>query len=400
MTIRKLEAREILDSRGIPTVEVSLYTERGKFVSAVPSGGSTGSYEAKELRDGGSRYMGKGVNNAVKNVNEIIFPKIKGREVDPKEIDETLSAIDGTEDKSSLGANAILGVSMSVYRAAAKKVEQPLYEYISSFSSSTKSIPRPCFNVINGGVHAGGNLSFQEFMIVPQEDLFSENLRIATESYHELKSSLKDRYGEGSINVGDEGGFVPEITSSKEALACLDQLKNNLKIFIDAAASEFFDGKDYKVDGTKKNLEEIVDLYKEITEEFNVVGLEDPLNENDFQGWAKLRKKLSNVLIIGDDLLVTNLSRIEKALEEDSCNAVILKINQIGSVTEAIAAAMKAKSFGWKTIVSHRSGETSDSFIADFAVGIGADYIKAGAPARGERVAKYNRLLEIEKELI
>ncbi len=397
MIINFLKAREILDSRGVPTVEVSLDTEKGSFVSAVPSGSSVGSHEAKELRDGGDRYMGKGVTKAVKNINETIAPAIKGEEVDPEKIDDILLKLDGTKDKSRLGANAILGVSMALFRAAAKEAEKPLYRYISSQFSFKEKMPKPCFNVINGGAHAGGGLDFQELMIVPQKDSFSNNLQIAVESYYQLKVSLEEKYGKSASNIGDEGGFAPKISEPREAISCLAWLGNDLKFFIDVAASEFFDGEKYYIAGRRKTKEEMIGIYKELTEEFDIIGLEDPLEENDFDGWSDLRESLGDTVIIGDDLLVTNIERMEKAFQKKSCNAVIIKINQIGSVTEAISAARKAKEYGWKIIVSHRSGETNDDFIADFAVGIGAEYIKSGAPVRGERIAKYNRLSKIEE---
>ncbi len=397
--IKNIKATEILDSRGNPTVEVSLYTEKGVFISSVPSGASTGAFEAKELRDGDSRYKGMGVLKAVKNINDKISPLLIGKDLDIFLVDKILLEADGTEDKSNLGANAILAVSMATLRAAAAENEKPLYDYISTLFSFEKKIPRPCFNVINGGAHSGGGVRFQEFMIVPQEDFFSENLRVSVEFFKELKEKIKENYGVGSVNIGDEGGFVPNIKDEESVLELLKAINENMPLIIDVAATEFFNDGFYEIYGEKKNKEEMIEFYQRICHKFSVIGIEDPLEEADFEGWAQLKKEMGGVMIIGDDLLVTNKKRIEMAAEKDSCNAMILKINQIGTITEAIESARRAKELNWKIIVSHRSGETNDDFIADFAVGIGAEYIKSGAPQRGERVAKYNRILKIEKEL-
>jgi len=398
--IKDLKAREILDSRGNPTVEVSLFTERDCFVSSVPSGASTGKHEAKELRDNEERYAGKGVLQAVENINKKIAPLVIGKEIDPLEIDKIMIDADGTKDKSNLGANAILGVSMSVFRAGAKEKDVPLYEYFSQYFNKEKNIPDACFNIVNGGTHSGGGVNFQEFMLVPQEKSFAENLRFAAEFSYKLKKRIVEKYGLDSTNIGDEGGFVPKATSEKEVLRLLRDIDDKVPFVIDVAATEFFnEGKYILGDENEKTTKEMIDLYQELKDEFYILGIEDPLEEEDFSGWKNLKDNFKDLLIIGDDLLVTNVTRMEMAKENDSCNAMILKINQIGSVSEAVAAAKKAKEFNWKTIVSHRSGETNDDFIADFAVGIGADYIKSGAPMRGERVAKYNRLLKIEKEL-
>ncbi len=395
--IKGLKAREILDSRGNPTVEVLLQTSEGTFVSSVPSGASTGSYEAKELRDNDKRFNGKGVLQAVENVNTKIRPLLIGKEVDAEKLDNLILEADGTQDKSNLGANAILGVSMCLFRAEAKKEGVAFWNYLASKFQFVSRIPQPCFNVINGGVHSGGGVSFQEFMVVPQKASFAENLRFATETYYRLKHKLKEKYGEMAVNTGDEGGFVPPVNSSEEILEILSE--EDVPLIIDAAATEFFKKENYLLDGKSKSTKEMIELYRVLGDKYPLLGIEDPLEEEDFEGWSELTGSFDNIMIIGDDLLTTNTRRMEIAEEQKSCNAIILKINQIGSISEAIGAARKAKEYGWKIIVSHRSGETNDDFIADFSVGIGAEYIKSGAPARGERVAKYNRLLKIEEEV-
>lgn len=396
--IKDLKSREVLDSRGNPTVEVTLFTENGSFVSSVPSGASRGSSEAVEIRDGGERYAGKGVLRAVENINKKIMPLVKEREIIPQEIDKIILEADGTSNKSNFGANAILGVSMSVFRAAAKENALFLYDYIASEFSFSKKLPVPCFNLINGGAHSGGELDFQEFMIVPSKENFKENLRFGGEFLKSLRARIVEEFGESSVNIGDEGGFALQSNSVEEALSLLTET-GKTSFIIDVAASEFLKNGKYFFQKKERDREEMIQIYKKLVEKFNILGLEDPLEEEDFFGWGDLQKKLNDVLIIGDDLLTTNKKRMEKAKEEKSCNAMILKMNQIGSVTETLFAAETAKSYGWKIIVSHRSGETNDDFISDLAVGIGADYIKSGAPQRGERVAKYNRLLQIEEEI-
>ncbi|MCF7845301.1 MAG: phosphopyruvate hydratase [Candidatus Pacebacteria bacterium] len=396
--IKDIKAREIIDSRGNPTVEVSLFTNQGKTTSSVPSGASTGSFEAKEIRDGGERFGGKGVLEAVSNVNNKISSALKGEDLDPLKIDKILIDLDGTKDKSNLGANAILGVSMSVFRATAKKNNISFYDYISANFDFEQKIPVPCFNIINGGVHSGGGVSFQEFMVVPEKDSFSENLRFAVEFYKKLKQKILLKYGANSVNIGDEGGFVPDIKKTEDVFNLLKEVDSSASLIVDVASTEFYKEEKYLLDSDLKNKEEMIVFYKDLRERFPIIGFEDPLMEDDFTGWGELKKELPDILIIGDDLLTTNTKRIQKAEESNSCNAMILKINQIGTVSEALQSAKTAQELQWKIIVSHRSGETNDDFIADFAVGIGADYIKSGAPARGERVAKYNRLLEIEDE--
>jgi enolase len=420
--IQSLKAREILDSRGSPAVEVEIETDFGISRASVPSGASKGKYEAVELRDGGKRYQGKGVLKAVRNVNNVIGPKLRGRDVTKqREIDELMIKLDGTKNKSKLGANAICGVSMAVCRTGAAVENIPLYEYILRLTfpkSNTKLftivkslglVPQSCFNMINGGLHAGNELDFQEFMVVPQYENFSKNLQIATEIYQELKKIIKEKYIDLAINLGDEGGFAPPIRAPEEALNLILEAakklgyQNKIKIILDIAASQFFKKGKYKMKIGEFSRKRLVDYYLDLIQKYPLRGLEDPFGEEDFEGWqmtmSNVKCQMSNVLIIGDDLLVTNPKRIKMAEKKNLCNGTIIKINQIGTVSEAIEAVKLAKSFNWKIVVSHRSGETLDDFIADFSVGIGADFIKAGAPARGERVAKYNRLLRIEEKL-
>ncbi len=399
MRIKKIRAKEILDSRANPTLRVYLETEEGEFVAGVPSGASTGEHEAVELRDGGDRLFGRGVRRAIKNIEEVIFPELEGMKVeDQAKIDEKMNRIDNTENKSKLGANAILGVSVAVTKAAAFSKGVPLYEHVADLSGLEKSMPRPLFNVINGGSHTGGGVDFQEFMLAPDEKSFKENLFLAAEIYHRLKTKLSDE-DPSWINVGDEGGFVPEMEKPEEVLSLLQKITDT-KIVMDVAATEFFSGAFYETNMGKMSTDQLIDYYVQLVDEFSILGIEDPLEENDFETWSKLNEELNDFLIIGDDLLVTNPKRMKKALRKKSCNGMILKINQIGTITEALEAAKLAKENDWTIIVSHRSGETTDSFIADFAVGIGSRFIKTGAPARGERVVKYNRLLEIEEEII
>lgn len=420
--IKEIKAREILDSRGNPTVEVDLTTDFGIFQASVPSGASKGKYEAVELRDGGKRYQGKGVLKAVRNITEILAPKLKGKEVtEQKKIDDLMIKLDGTENKSKLGANAILPVSVAVCRAGAAVKNLPLYEYLakiargrasgnlSGVGSLSVKLPQPLVLMIEGGVHAGNEMDFQEFMIAPQIKHFRKSLQAASEIYHQLKEIIKEKYIDLGINVGDEGGFAPPVRVPEEALnLILTAAKNlgyqkNIKIILDIAASQFFKKDNYQMRIGLFNREGLVNYYSDLIKKYPILGLEDPFSQDDWQAWqllmSKAKRQKSKVLIIGDDLLVTNPKRMRMAKEKNACNAVIIKPNQIGTVSETIEAAKLAKSFGWKVIVSHRSGETSDDFISDLAVGIGADFIKAGAPTRGERVAKYNRLLRIEEEI-
>jgi len=393
MKIKSIKAREILDSRGNPTVEVDLITEKRLFQASVPSGASKGKYEALELRDKTKRYQGKGVLKAIKNVNQIIASKLKKEDVRNQDrIDSLMIGLDGTENKSKLGANAILGVSMATCRAGAAAKNTPLWKWISKLAKTKPSFPKPCFNIIEGGVHAENNLDIQEFMIVPQSRKFSKNLQAGTEVYNVLKEILKKEYGNSGLNLGDEGGFAPPIKFIEQALNLIliaikrAGYKDKVKIALDVAASS-----------SKKKYS--LDFYSEIIKKYPIISLEDPFGEEDWKGFQKITKKLGKkTIIFGDDLLVTNPERIVEAQEKKACNGLLLKINQIGTMTEALQAFNLAKCFGWKVMVSHRAGETEDSFISDLAVGIGADFIKAGAPVKGERVAKYNRLLRIEQE--
>lgn len=411
--IKSIKAREILDSRGNPTVEVDLTTDLGIFQSSVPSGVSTGKYEAVELRDGGKRYQGKGVLKAVRNVNKIIAPKLKGK--DPtrqKEIDNLMKKLDGTKNKSRLGANAILAVSMAVCRAAAQAQNLPLWKYISQISGTKKPVlPRISVLMIEGGAHAGNELDFQEFMIVPPTrpkggyPPFSKSLQIATEIYHELKKLIKEKYIDLGINVGYEGGFAPPIRAPEEALNLILEAaknlnyQNNIKIILDVAASQFFQEGRYKMKIGEFSRDRLFNYYSDLIQKYPILGLEDPFAEEDWEGFQMLTQRFGKrIYIIGDDLLVTNTNRIKKAITKKACNGLLLKLNQIGTVSEAIEAAKYAAENGWLVMVSQRGGETCDSFYADFCVGLGAGWIKTGAPARGERVAKYNRLLKIEED--
>ncbi len=399
--IKSIEAREILDSRGNPTIEVLLETKDEKVKSSVPSGASKGEHEAHELRDGGKRYNGRGVLKAIKNINKVIAPKIIGKSVLGQEkIDKLMIDLDGTENKSKLGANSILGVSLAVCRAGAVSSKKPLYRYINSFFEESKaSIPQPCFNIINGGAHAGNDLDFQEFMIVPSKRKIKDNIREASEFYHNLKDKLKKNYSSSAINVGDEGGFAPPLNNAEDALKLISSIKK-IDVILDVAAGEFLNEELYRLGIKSLKREDLVNYYFELINKYPIIGLEDPFGENDYEGWKLLSSKNnSKILIIGDDLLATNPNKIKEAYQNGYCNAMILKLNQIGTVSESIESAKLAKKYKWKIIVSHRSGETNDDFIADFSVGINSNYIKSGAPARGERVAKYNRLMEIEEEI-
>jgi len=420
MSIQKVFAREILDSRGNPTIEVDVTTEKGLFRAAVPSGASTGIYEALELRDGDkSRYLGKGVLKAVKNVNEVLGPAIIGADPTKQtELDEKLIALDGTDSKSKYGANAILGISLAVARAGAAHKGVPLYKHIADLAGNKDiRLPVPAFNVINGGSHAGNKLAMQEFMILPTgAPSFAEALRYGAEVYHTLKNVIKDKYGQDATNVGDEGGFAPNIQNNEEGLELLktaiDKAGYTGKVVIgmDVAASEFYvaDKKAYDLDFKTKNNdgskvltgEQLGNLYQDFIKKFPVVSIEDPFDQDDFESYGKLTASVgSHTQIVGDDLLVTNPKRIQMAIDKKACNALLLKVNQIGSVTESIRASQAAHGAGWKVMVSHRSGETEDNFIADLVVGLGTGQIKTGAPCRSERLSKYNQLLRIEEEL-
>lgn len=417
-TITHVHARQILDSRGFPTVEVDVITTRGLYRAAVPSGASTGIYEAVELRDSSNRaYLGKSVITAVNNVNSIIAPKIIKMDVlDQKGIDKILIELDGTPNKQKLGANAILAVSMGVARAGASTKGIPLYRYIAELAGNSRlCLPVPCLNVINGGKHAGNLLPIQEYMIAPAgASTFSEAIQMGSEIYTALKGIIKTRFGLDATNVGDEGGFAPPVNDIFEPLQVLVEAiektgyTGRVKICLDAAASEFqrAEEKDYDLNpkGDERNVvtgEELEMKYLEMVEKYPVVSIEDPFEQDDFEHFTALTKALKekNVQVVGDDLTVTNTERIRIAVEKEACNTLLLKVNQIGTITEAIDAAKLAYSNGWSVMVSHRSGETEDTFIADLAVGLGTGQLKTGAPCRSERTAKYNQLLRIEEEL-
>jgi len=421
MAITKIHARSVYDSRGNPTVEVDIVTETGLHRAIVPSGASTGSHEACELRDGDkSKWGGTGVTKAVGNVNDIIAPALINEKIDVKDqsaVDAFLNKLDGTENKTKLGANAILGVSMAIAKAAAAEKGVPLYAHISDLAGTKKPyvLPVPFQNVLNGGSHAGGRLAFQEFMIVPSEaPTFSEAMRQGSEVYQKLKSLAKKKYGQSAGNVGDEGGVAPDIQTPEEALDLItDAIEEagytgKIKIAMDVASSEFYKAEEKKYDMDFKNpdsdkskwlsYEQLAELYKKLAEKYPIVSIEDPFAEDDWEAWSYFFKT-SDFQIVGDDLTVTNPEFIKKAIELKSCNALLLKVNQIGTITEAIQAAKDAFGAGWGVMVSHRSGETEDVTIADIVVGLRAGQIKTGAPARSERLAKLNQILRIEEEL-
>jgi enolase len=410
--IKEINSIEILDSRGNPTVEVEVKTERNLARAAVPSGASTGIHEALELRDGDERrFQGKGVLKAVKNVNEVIAKKILGMDCREQEkIDNLMIKLDATKNKSRLGANAILGVSMAVARVASLEEGISLYEHIENLAgnknfSSPLILPTPAMNIINGGKHAGNNLDIQEYMILPVgEKIFGEKVRICSEIYQSLKEVLKKKFGKKAINVGDEGGFAPPLEKVEEPLDLILGVIENLgyedkvKLGLDCAASEFYNDKrgKYKIEGKELTYEKLMKLYDNLLESYPIISIEDPFAQDDWKSWVNFMKRFGDKFkIIGDDLLVTNVERIKKAIELEACNALLLKINQIGTISESIEAFKIAKENNWQIMVSHRSGETEDSFIADFSIGLRAEFIKAGAPCRGERTSKYNQLLRI-----
>jgi enolase len=408
--ITDVYAREVLDSRGNPTVEVEIYTESGAYGRAlVPSGASTGEYEAVELRDGDTdRYNGKGVTNAVNNVNEIIAPELIGYDVTRQvDIDELLIELDGTENKSNLGANAILGVSMAVAHAAADYVGLPLYQYLGGFNA--KVLPTPMMNILNGGEHADNNVDIQEFMIMPVgAPTFKEALRMGAEIFHSLKKVLQSK----GLNtaVGDEGGFAPNLQSNEEALETIvEAIKaagykpgEEVKLAMDVASSEMYeDGKYHlKGEGVVRTSEEMVTWYEELVNKYPIISIEDGLDENDWEGHKLLTERLGDrVQLVGDDLFVTNTERLGRGIDEGVGNSILIKVNQIGTLTETFEAIEMAKQAGYTAVISHRSGETEDSTIADIAVATNAGQIKTGAPSRTDRVAKYNQLLRIEDNL-
>ena len=405
--IKSVTAREILDSRGNPTVEVEVKLEDKSIGrAAVPSGASTGAFEAAELRDGGSRYLGKGVETAVKNVVLKIAPAVIGMKADDQRLlDEKMIALDGTKNKSSLGANAILGVSLATARAAAISSNQSLFKYLGG--SSAKTLPVPMMNILNGGAHADTNVDIQEFMIAPiGAENFKESIRWGAEIYHSLKSVLKKKGL--ATSIGDEGGFAPNLESNRAALDLIlvaiesagFKAGSQIALAMDVAATEFFaDGK-YKFEGKQLTSDQMIDYYSELVQSYPLVSIEDPLDEDDWSGWAKLTANLGEkIQIVGDDLFVTNPERLQRGIDSKTANALLVKVNQIGSLTETIDAVNLAHKNNYKSMMSHRSGETEDTTIADLAVALNCGQIKTGAPARSERVAKYNQLLRIEEEL-
>ncbi|PON62782.1 Enolase [Trema orientale] len=414
--ITKVKARQILDSRGIPTVEVDLFTNKGMFRASAPSGDPTGMYEAVELRDGDKGlYLGNSVNRAVKNVNEKISEALVG--MDPtlqSQIDQAMIDLDRTEKKGELGANAILAVSTAACKAGAAEKEVPLYKHIADLSGKTNlTLPVPAFTVISGGKHAGNNLAIQEITILPiGASRFEEALQMGSETYHHLKAVITEKYGAHGCNVGEDGGFAPNISSVKEGLDLVKDAisrtgyNERIKIAIDVAATDFCIGTKYDLDFKSPNKsgqnfksgEHMIDMYKELCAEYPIVSIEDPFDKEDWEH-VKHFSSLGLCQVVGDDLLMSNPKRIERAINESTCNALLLKINQIGTVTEAIEVVKLAKDANWGVVTSHRCGETEDSFIADLSVGLATGQIKAGAPCRGERLAKYNQLLRIEEEL-
>lgn len=411
--ISQIHARQILDSRGNPTVEVDVYTQSGAMGrAAVPSGASTGIYEAVELRDGDSaHYLGKGVLKAVNNVNTSINEELQGVNVfDQSAIDNFLIQLDGSEDKSNLGANAILGVSLAIAKAAAETIGMPLYRYVGGVNANV--LPVPMMNILNGGSHADNSIDFQEFMVMPvKADSFSHALRMGTEIFHHLKAVLKA--GNYSTNVGDEGGFAPNLKSNEEAIEFVlkaiekagYKAGDEVYIAMDAASSEFYlkDEKVYhfhKSDGSKKSAEEMVDYWAKWVKKYPILSIEDGLDEDDWSGWSALTKKIGDqVQLVGDDLFVTNVNRLSKGIDQQIANSILVKVNQIGTLTETISAVDLAHRNHYTSVMSHRSGETEDSTIADLAVALNTGQIKTGSASRSDRMAKYNQLLRIEEEL-
>ena len=409
MKIKDIKAREILDSRGNPTVEVDCILENGIVGRAsVPSGASTGEREAIELRDGGERYNGKGVLTAVNNVNTILKPSLVGMDVEnQKEIDYKMIELDGTENKSKLGANAILGVSMAVIKAASLNSGKELFQYIGNGNIT----PRPMINIINGGAHADNNVDFQEFMIMPEAKTMHERVRIGAKVFHSLKKVLNEKgYSTG---VGDEGGFSPNLQSNEEGFELIvEAIKRagytpgvDVFLAIDVAASEFYDEylKKYKLKwstGKEYSTEELIDFYKDLISKYPIISIEDPVDENDWEGFKKITSELGDkIQLVGDDLFVTNKKYLQKGIDMNAGNAILLKVNQIGTITETLETIGLAKAYGYKTVLSHRSGETEDTTIADLVVGLNLGQIKTGSMSRSERVGKYNQLMRIEEML-
>ena len=406
--IEFIEAREILDSRGNPTVEVEALLDDGSFaVAGVPSGASTGAFEAVELRDGDkSRYGGKGVRQAVENVNESIYKEVVGWDAtDQRGLDQAMIELDGSKNKANLGANAILGVSLAVARAAAESAELPLYKYLGGPTANL--LPVPMMNILNGGAHADSNVDIQEFMIAPiGAESFAEAMRMGSEVYQALKKVLKDK--KLATGLGDEGGFAPNLESNRAALDLIEEAIKaagykpgaDVALALDVAASSFVSDGKYKFEGGLKSSAEMIEYYEQLVADYPLVSIEDPLDEEDWDGWAVFTQRLGDkVQVVGDDLFVTNVERLQRGIDHQSANALLVKVNQIGSLTETIDAVTLAHRNGFASMMSHRSGETEDTTIADLAVALGCGQIKSGAPARGERVAKYNQLIRIEEEL-
>ena len=406
MKIKNVIGREILDSRGNPTVEVDVILENGVMGrAAVPSGASTGEREALELRDGGSRFCGKGVLKAVNHVNHELRDLVVGMDVLNQEaIDEAMIKLDGTKTKSNLGANAILGVSMAVLKAAANFKGLPLYKYV----GVGKTLPRPMMNIINGGAHADNNLDFQEYMIIPKASTIKERVRIGAEVFHALKSVLKAK---GYVtSVGDEGGFAPNLKTNKEGFELIMEAIEkagykpgvDVNLGIDVAASEFYEDGIYYLKGENKKLttEELIDFYEELITTYPIISIEDPVDENDWEGFKLITERLGDkIQLVGDDLFVTNIEYLQKGIDMQAGNAILLKVNQIGTITETIRTIELAKKNNYKTVISHRSGETEDTTIADLAVGLDLGQIKTGSMSRTDRICKYNQLIRIEEEL-
>ena len=406
MKIKNVIGREILDSRGNPTVEVDVYLEDGSMGrAAVPSGASTGEREALEMRDGGTRFNGKGVQNAVQNVNGPLRDIVIGMDAyDQKMIDYAMIEADGTKTKSKYGANAILGISMATMKAAASSKNLPLYKYV----GTGKTLPVPMMNIINGGAHADNSLDFQEYMIIPQRDTIHERIRVGAEVFHSLRKVLNEKgYATG---VGDEGGFAPDLKNNKEGFALITEAVEKAGYIpgkdvcyaIDVAASEFYKDGKYELRGENRSLttDELIEYYKELIETYPIISIEDPVDENDWDGFSKVTEEIGDrVQLVGDDLFVTNKECLQKGIDMNAGNAILLKVNQIGTITETLETIELAKSHGYKTVISHRSGETEDTTISDLAVGLDLGQIKTGSMSRTDRICKYNQLMRIEEEL-
>ena len=399
-----VKAREILDSRGNPTIEVDVYLESGVMGrAAVPSGASTGEREALELRDGGPRYMGKGVLKAVSNVNGPLRNLVLGMEAShQKELDYKMIEADGTPTKRKYGANAILGISMATLKASAKEANKPLYAYIGNGTT----LPRPMMNILNGGAHADNQLDFQEFMILPEAETIHERVRMGSEIFHHLKKVLNEKGL--STGVGDEGGFAPNLKNNSEGFELIMeaiersgyQAGKDVFLGIDVAASEFYENGKYHLEGRVLSTDELIDFYEELIRKYPIISIEDPVDENDWEGFQKITKRLGDrIQLVGDDLFVTNKECLQKGIDMHAGNAILLKVNQIGTITETLETIQLAKSHGYKTIISHRSGETEDTIIADLAVGLDLGQIKTGSMSRTDRICKYNALMRMEEEL-